>query len=135
MLISHNSLTRLSALNLARIYNLALSSLSSVFLNNELAFGSIEKPDIPELNHWQTSLDLQDEHVMNGFLLYSLLLEKTERGQNLFLDHGIKHRDRLQPALAERNKQMEGVGQEAYTHACDLCYVVFNDENGQSSKL
>lgn len=41
--------------------------------------------------------------------------------------------DRLQPALAERNKAMEGIGQEHYAHACDVCFVVFEDDDGNLS--
>lgn len=57
------------------------------------------------------------------FLLYSLLLEKAERRGGLVLPHDeASHKDRLIPALAEQNKAMEGIGQEAYPHACDLCF-------------
>jgi len=72
---------------------------------------------------------------MNAFFLYSLLLDKAERGSVLLLNHNLKFRERLMPALAERNKQMEGIGQESYTHACDLCYIVFRDDNGNLSEF
>ncbi|KAF4614627.1 hypothetical protein D9613_003186 [Agrocybe pediades] len=125
----------LSAQNCARIYNMSLSSPLSAQLNNELAFGPVKMPDVPEQRHWQTSLELQDEHVLNGFFIYSLLLEKAERGQILSLGHKLNHRDRLQPALQERNQSMEGPGQEAYTHACDLCYVVYEGGDGRKMKI
>ncbi|KAF9538244.1 hypothetical protein CPC08DRAFT_651514, partial [Agrocybe pediades] len=125
----------LSAQNCARIYNISLASQLSVRLNNELAFGPVEVPDVPDQRHWQTSLELQDEHVLNGFFIYSLLLEKAERQQPLSLGHNLYHRDRLQPALQERNKSMEGPGQEAYTHACDLCYVVYEGDDGRQMKI
>ena len=77
---------------------------------------------------WQTSLELRDEYVMNGFLLYSLLLEKSEQGTTLLLSHNeSSQRDRLKNALKERNKQTEGTGQESYLHACDLCFLVYSD--------
>ena len=69
---------------------------------------------------------------MNGFFLYSILLDKAERNEPLILSTTeASQRDRLREALAERNKRMEGVGQEEYGHACDLCFVVFNDEQGR----
>jgi hypothetical protein len=44
--------------------------------------------------------------------------------------------DRLQPALAERNKVMEeGTGQECYLHACDLCFVILEDAEGHLVSL
>lgn len=74
---------------------------------------------------------------MNGLFLYSLLslLDKSEHSDIPVLPHDeASQSDRLQPALAERNSAMEGTGQECYTHACDLCFVVVEDEQGQLSK-
>ena len=79
-------------------------------------------------------MDIRDEHVLNGFFLYSLLLDKAERGTRLWLVHDeSSQRDRLKAALAERNKLMEGIGQENYTHACDLCFIVEENEAGELS--
>ncbi|PPQ87549.1 hypothetical protein CVT26_010640, partial [Gymnopilus dilepis] len=44
-------------------------------------------------------------------------------------------KDRLQPVLQARNARMEGFGQEEYTHACDLCYIVFLDDEGNLVKI
>lgn len=72
---------------------------------------------------------------MNGFFLYSLLLDKTEQGGILILPHDEASQSyRLQPALAERNSAMEGTGQECYAHACDLCFVIVKNEQGQLSE-
>lgn len=72
---------------------------------------------------------------MNGFFLYSLLLDKAERRSILILSHNeTSQRDRLQHALAERNKAMEGIGQENYPHACDLCFVAKEGPDGQTCK-
>ncbi|KAF9537886.1 hypothetical protein CPC08DRAFT_824680 [Agrocybe pediades] len=125
----------LSSRNLARLYNFSLANVDSVLINNERAFGPYCVRESPLQRYWQTSLKLQEEHVMNGFFLYSLLLEKAERHAILALPHQGLLRDRLQIALSERNKQMEGVGQESYTHACDLCYIIFQDDNGRYMKL
>jgi len=82
--------------------------------------------------HWDISFELRDEFVLNGFFLYSLLLEKAEQRTPLHLSHHeTSQRDRLKGALEVRNKAMEGIGQEAYTHACDLCFVVIKDEAGK----
>ncbi|KAG1817374.1 hypothetical protein EV424DRAFT_1347961 [Suillus variegatus] len=31
----------------------------------------------------------------------------------------------------ERNKEMEGIGQEAYPHACDLCFIIIGDNDSK----
>ncbi|KAJ7168385.1 hypothetical protein C8R43DRAFT_822857, partial [Mycena crocata] len=75
----------LSATNWARIYNCALADPNARIANNKLAFASVDD-------------------VSNGFFLYSLLLEKSERGGVLLLPHDeADQKDRLQPVLAERN--------------------------------
>lgn len=85
---------------------------------------------------WQSSLNLRDEVVLNGVFLYCLLLDKAEQGGILVLNQEEhSQRDRLKAALAERNKAMEGTGQECYTHACDACFIVLEDENGRKSEL
>lgn len=103
--------------------------------NNKLAFASVLQ-DYTRSPPSGWNLEARNEDVMNGFLLYSLLLEKAERRGILVLPHDeASHKDRLQPALAERNKAMEGIGQEAYPHACDLCFFVFVAEDGTLSTL
>lgn len=84
---------------------------------------------------WAVSLELQGDHALNGFFLYSLLLDKAERDEALILSNTeASQRDRLKEALSERNKRMEGVGQENYAHACDLCFVVYKDDIGRSGE-
>ncbi|KAJ7687596.1 hypothetical protein B0H17DRAFT_1136146 [Mycena rosella] len=120
----------LSAPNWARIYNCALSEIDPHIANNKLAFASVygnHKKTPPE--GW--NLELRNVDVTNGFFLYSLLLEKSERGGILLLLHDEpSQKDRLKPALAECNKAMEGIGQEHWAHACDLCFVIFEDTDG-----
>jgi hypothetical protein len=125
---------RLSASNWARIYNCALAEPNPHIANNKLAFASAyTETDRTPPEGW--NLELRNRDVTNGFFLYSLLLEKAERGEILILPHDeASQKDRLQSALAERNKALEGVGQEAYAHACDICFVVFEDENGDLSR-
>ncbi|KAJ6479387.1 hypothetical protein DFH09DRAFT_951397, partial [Mycena vulgaris] len=81
-----------SATNCARIYNAAMSSPQPHVVNNKLAFPA---------------------DVMNGFFLYSFLLDKSEQSGILVLPHDESSQgDRLKPALAERKSVMEGTGQE-----------------------
>ncbi|KAK7001157.1 hypothetical protein R3P38DRAFT_3612695 [Favolaschia claudopus] len=104
----------LSSSNWARIYNIALARTESHVLNNKIVFASqVQSSTRPNPDGW--NLDMRAEDVLNGFFLYSLLLEKAERRSIL--------KGRLGPALAERNKAMEGIGQEAYPHACDLLKI------------
>lgn len=127
---------RLSSLNCSKIYNECLGFLHSHIANQKKAyletFHLFERPFL----RWQTSLDIRDEHILNGFFLYSLLLDKAERGTRLWLIHDeSSQKDRLKAALAERNKLMEGIGQENYMHACSLCFIVDENEAGELSKF
>jgi len=119
-------------MNCARIYNISMGSRFAHIINNQAAYlqtFNLYDHCSPE---WQTSLELRDEYVMNGFFLYSLLLEKSEQGTTLLLSHNeSSQRDHLQNALKERNKQMEGTGQESYLHACDLCFLVYSPHPGR----
>lgn len=72
---------------------------------------------------------------MNGFFLYSLLLDRAERGNILTVQHDrASQKDRLDAALDERNKAIEGIGQECWPHACNLCFIVFEDDEGRLSE-
>ncbi len=53
---------------------------------------------------------------MNGFFLYSLLLDATEHQSHLELPHHSSQIDCLSNALHLWNKAMEGVGQEERLH-------------------
>ncbi|KAJ6455114.1 hypothetical protein C8R47DRAFT_1251149 [Mycena vitilis] len=127
----------LSGTNCARIYNQALSSPRPHVMNNKLAFTAIytqAKHLTPD--DWKFNRLIRKEDVMNGFFLYSLLLDKTEQAGILILPHDeASQSDRLQDALAERNSAMEGTGQECYTHACDLCFVIVENNQGQLMKI
>ncbi|KAJ7028171.1 hypothetical protein C8F04DRAFT_1044296 [Mycena alexandri] len=127
----------LSATNCARIYNQALSTPRQHVLNNKLAFTAIyhnTKHLTPD--DWNTTRLIRKEDTMNGFFLYSLLLDKAEHGGILMLPHDEQSQsDRMEQALAERNSAMEGTGQECYAHACDLCFVVYENEHGHLVKM
>lgn len=117
-------------MNCARIYNCSLASPHAYINNNKLAYRSTYTFQRHEQPTWSWALTLRDEDVANGFYIYSLLLDKAECGSCLVLDHDVANqRLRLGPALAERNKRMEGIGQESYNHACDLCYFVYRGDD------
>lgn len=121
----------MSATNWARIYDYALAPRSPQVTNNAAAFATTRTEESCELN-WQSSLHLRADDVLNGFFLYSLLLDKTEHGWVLVLAHDKRDQAvRLRAALEERNQQLEGIGQENYAHACQLCCHVLEDSDHQ----
>lgn len=78
------------------------------------------------------------EDVWNGFYLHCLILDAEEQRSataNLSLTLRLPHNapsqsERLRSALRERNRRLEGTGQEQWNHACDLCCWEFtNDDN------
>jgi hypothetical protein len=73
---------------------------------------------------------MRDKDVLNGFFLYSLLLNASERHIHLLLPHKEhRQRNQLQYALAQRNILMKGIGQEQYLHACDLCFAIVRNSS------
>lgn len=119
-------------MNCARIYNLALSTPLAYVLNNRQAFANLTL-DGEAVRSRQSSTPLRSTDVLNGFFIYSLLLHKAEQASYLILPHNLDQKARIDVALIARNKEMEGIGQEAYPHACDLCFIVLDDEQGQRS--
>ena len=128
---------RLSSMNAARIYNLSIAQTDSHISNTPQAYSHTQHSSYSWRSSdmeagWGCSRELGEEYLLNGFFLYSLLLEKAEQSSTLFLPHDEQsQKHRLQEALLERNKKMEGPGQEAYLHACDLCFSVFDGEDGK----
>ena len=122
-------------MNFARIYNESIVSLHSHVVNNPGAYvNTLFSGNDGLLSNFADpaqSLELQDDHVLNGFFLYSLLLDKEERGTSLVLSHHEPSQcERLKEALSQRNKRMEGTGQDAYAHACDKCFIVSENQEG-----
>ncbi|KAF8967356.1 hypothetical protein BDZ97DRAFT_1916953 [Flammula alnicola] len=111
-----------SAGNCARIYNdgLALKSLS---------------PSLPALfSKSHVSLDVED--VWDGVSLHWLLEDAEERDEVLELvQDAPSQAKRLQPALHARNLRMAGPGQEAWSHACDLCCWIETRPNGMKTYI
>ncbi|TFK91005.1 hypothetical protein K466DRAFT_573933 [Polyporus arcularius HHB13444] len=125
----------LSANNCARLYNVALAISNPEVHNNPLAYGVT--PFLPLYKStWPYSFEMSGDTAMNGFLLYSLLLDKAEHNSHLTLPHDCPtQKDRLMEALVVRNKAMEGIGQEEWAHACDLCFKVQQKPDGTFVKV
>jgi len=120
--------SRMSSMNCARVYNYALAQRHAYVSNNRRAFDATFPQAFDEEFSWQYTLRMRDTDVLNGFFIYSLLLEKAEHNSCLVLPHDEQQWIRIDVALSERNKEMEGIGQEAYPHACDLCFIVIGDD-------
>lgn len=122
-------------MNCARIYNESLAFVHSHISNNPLAY-----PNSFHLHNRPApvstcKLDVDEEHVLNAFFIYALILDKSEKQTILMMSHKeTSHRERLKPLLAERNRETEGTGQEAYNHACDLCFIVYEDKDGREGE-
>ncbi|KAI0823321.1 hypothetical protein BC628DRAFT_1325118 [Trametes gibbosa] len=98
----------LSAHNCAQVYNTCLASIDVFRRNNPLVFNvDMGQPPLS----WPYALEMSGETAMNGFLLYSVLLNRAEQLACIELPHDCPtQRDRLSAVLAELNKAMEGVG-------------------------
>lgn len=122
-------------MNFARIYNESIVSLHSHVVNNPGAYVNAlfsgNDSFLPSFASPEQILELQDDQVLNGFFLYSLLLDKEEQGTSLILlHHEPSQCECLKEALSQRNKRMEGTGQDAYAHACDKCFIVSINQEG-----
>lgn len=118
--ISSNNYSRTSATNNAELYN-------STSRPEEI---TKEFPANLNLRH-----QLSTEYAWEAFFTYALLCEHEEAGSTLELAHNApSHMERLRPALQARNQQMAGPGQEEWSHACNLCCWVNEDEDGQISE-
>ncbi|KAG1809657.1 uncharacterized protein BJ212DRAFT_1527394, partial [Suillus subaureus] len=116
----------------ACVYNYALAQRHAYILNNRCAFDATLPQALDKEFSWQYTLRMHDTDIPNGFFIYSLLLEKAENNSCLVLPHDKQQWIRIDVALSECNKEMEGIGQEAYPHACDLCFIVIGDDNSKS---
>ncbi|PPQ87552.1 hypothetical protein CVT26_010631, partial [Gymnopilus dilepis] len=128
----------LSLTNCSRKYSRSIGLLNASVLNNLTAHMDTFQAYLSSKTnfHWQSSMQLLQTDVLNGFFLYSLLLDHAEQRSTRVLDHNApSQKDRLQPVLQARNARMEGFGLEEYTHACNLCYIVFLDDEGNLVKI
>lgn len=115
-----------------QIYNHTLAIHCPHIINNKLASATTFHHQVQSPIDWQSSLKMRPDNVMNGFFLYSLLLNQAECCSGLLLPHdAADQKECLQPALEEWNAATEGIGQENYAHACELCFIVFLDSNGE----
>ena len=64
--------------------------------------------------NWPVTFEMDVNNVWDSFFLNALLLDHEEREEHLVLPHDAPSQvERLAPALRQRNKRMEGPGQEA----------------------
>ncbi|KAF8579221.1 hypothetical protein K439DRAFT_1648540 [Ramaria rubella] len=122
--------------NCARIYNEALKVPDAHRVNNEIAFANTVAPQVPLLESWTLSLSMGAAHVLDGFFLYSLLLDKMEHSGIPVLPHdAVSQRLCLEGPSTAQNASMEGFGQEYYNYTCDLCCLIYGNEEGELVNL
>jgi hypothetical protein len=75
-------LSRLSSMNWARIYNMAHANPYTYMANNPRAYSGVIHKYEKHPTSWQMTFEMPDKHVTNtnGCFLYSLLLDRAERG-------------------------------------------------------
>lgn len=112
-------------MNCARIYNTTMLYTNAHIYEQWKAYG------VPQ--HTPTLPFLAEEHLLNGFFIYSLLVHHAEHQEPLSMNQDGEQRERLRPALQARNKTLEGLGQESYTHICDKCFYSY-EKDGQTCK-
>ena len=110
-----------------------MCALRTSATNNAQIYNITSRPDnitltLPDL---KLSHAISTEHVWNAFFTYALLREHEERSIPLELVHNtVNHMERLRPALQARNAYMAGPGQEEWSHACNLCCWVHENDDG-----
>lgn len=73
------------------------------------------------------------EMVLYAFMLYGLLQDADTRSECLTLPHRGENRHRLKAALIRRNQRRSGIGQEMWSHACNLCLKIIKSDDGTLS--
>jgi len=74
-------------MNCACVYSYVLAQRHAYILNNRRAFDATRPHAFDEEFSWQYTLRMRDIDVLNGFFIYSLLLEKAEHNSCLVLPH------------------------------------------------
>ena len=80
---------------------------------------------------------MSSDIVWNAFYVQALLVHHHRRNSILDLPHGDHQTERFTAALDARNKEMVGIGQPHWAHACDECEksVVIDTEQGPMSGM
>lgn len=85
---------------------------------------------------WNLSLLMEPEHVSDGFIIHSLILDLIRRGPFIqrdsplsFPHKDVHQKDRFKLVLQDRNNRFSSYCRPAYNHACDLCAKPM-DRNG-----
>ncbi|KAF9061180.1 hypothetical protein BDP27DRAFT_1338495 [Rhodocollybia butyracea] len=104
-----------SATNAAQLYNVVLAANSST-----------KQP--PTSN-------LSTDHVWDAFTILTLLEDFARQGRVLDVPHGCVQANRFFEAMAYRTSRIADIGHEMDRHYCDKCMRVFQEENGELSKI
>jgi hypothetical protein len=100
---------RTSATNCARVYNLSMGDYSR---NRQNQLG------------WR-GMQMEMEHVWNGFFLHALILEAVCSESRLILPNAeVHHLERFSGALHQRNEAYKGPARPMWNHICRLCSKV-----------
>jgi hypothetical protein len=100
---------RTSATNCARVYNLSMGDYSRK-RQNKL--------------RWK-GMQMEMEHVWNGFFLHALILEAVRSESRLVLPNDeVHHSERFAGALHQRNEAYKGPARPMWNHICNLCSKV-----------
>ncbi|KIM22242.1 hypothetical protein M408DRAFT_28877 [Serendipita vermifera MAFF 305830] len=98
-----------SATNCARIFNLSTGDYTR---------------ERQKLIGWK-AMQMEMEHVWNGFFLHGLMLESFRSQTRLtFPNSDTHHFERYSEALILRNESYRGVARPMWNHVCDLCSKV-----------
>lgn len=66
--------------------------------------------------------------ILDTFFLHALLLDSQRRESPLVLPHHLQSSDRLMARMHERNSEMVIHGLHHWTHRCDICIKVVEDQ-------
>ncbi|KAJ7189855.1 hypothetical protein GGX14DRAFT_607746 [Mycena pura] len=119
MWISMMLLAWVSAMNCARIYDLALSEKQ---INNISAGG------------WQFGTLLTTDHIWDAFIILNLLDLDEHNGTRLQVPHTGNQKDRFTAAMEEHNLYVIQHGQEEAGHFCKKCMRTWNEPDGSQRK-
>lgn len=102
-------LSRTSATNCARIYNMSMGDYTRS----------------RQLETRSKGLQMDMEHVWNAFFLHALILDAIRSGTWLSLPNDdVQHSERYSPALCIRNEIYKAAGRPFWNHICDTCSKV-----------
>ena len=112
-------LSRFSATNCARAYDIALSRQQE----SDLALGG-----------WQFCTTLTAEHIWDAFVIYTLLQDHCARDICMQVPHMGSQKDRFTELMKQRNDHVILYGQDKVLHTCDKCLHIVQHDDGTYRK-